>query len=69
MQIENIAEMAEEIYWLVLKEFNKDYIDSGYIEFEDDGSLGLTQNTETGQRLYLSIEGIIENYMEGLCQQ
>jgi hypothetical protein len=40
--------------------------DSGYIEFEDDGSFGLTQNTEKGQRLYLSIEGIIENYMEEL---
>jgi len=66
MQIENIAELAEEIYWLVLKEFNKDYIDSGYIEFEDDGSLGITQNTEKGQKLYLSIEGIIEQYMEDL---
>jgi hypothetical protein len=66
MNIENITELAEEIYWLVLKEFNKDYIDGGYIEFEDDGSFGFTQNTEKGQKLYLSIEGIIEHYMEGL---
>ena len=66
MQIENIAELTEEIYWLVLKEFNKDYIDSGYIKFEDDGSFGLTQNTEKGQKLYFTIEALIENYMEEL---
>jgi hypothetical protein len=63
MQIENIAELAEEIYWLVLKEFNKDNLDSGYIEFENS-FLGTTQNTEKGQNLYLSIEGLIEHYME-----
>ena len=62
MQIENIAELAEEIYWTVLKEFKVDYIDSGYIEFEDDGSFGLTQNTEKGQKLYFTIEALIENY-------
>jgi hypothetical protein len=63
MKIETIAELTEEIYWAVLKEFKVDYIDSGYIEFEDDGSFGLTQNTEKGQQLYFTIEALIENYM------
>ena len=64
MQIENIAELSEEIYWAVLKEFKVDYIGGGYIELEDDGSLGFSKNTKKGQQLYFTIEALIENYME-----
>jgi hypothetical protein len=65
MQIENMAELAEEIYWLVLKEFNKDNLNGGYIEFENS-FLGTTQNTEKGTELYMSIEESIKKYMEDL---
>ena len=65
MQIEYIAELAEEIYWAVLKEFKVDYIGGGYIELEDD-DFGFSKNTEKGQQLYFTIEALIENYMEEL---
>lgn len=63
MQIEITTELAEEIYWAVLKQFKVDYIGGGYIELEDDGSLGFSKNTEKGQQLYFTIEALIENYM------
>jgi hypothetical protein len=68
MQIENIAELAEDIYWHVLSEFGVDQIGDGYLKLDDDG-LGFSENTECGQELYFAIEEIIKEYMEDVCQQ
>jgi hypothetical protein len=63
MNIENIAELAESIYFTVLKELVLDDLDSGYIKLDDDG-LGFTENTEKGQELYYAIEAEIESYLD-----
>ena len=63
MQIENIAELAESIYFKVLQELCLDDPDSGYIKLDDDG-LGFTENTEKGRDLYYAIEAEIESYFD-----
>ena len=63
MQIENIAELAEDIYWRVLSEFGVDQIGDGYLKLDDDG-LGFSENTECGQELYFAIEEIIKGFIE-----
>jgi hypothetical protein len=64
MNIENISELAESIYWQVLSEFEVDRIGQGYIKLNDDG-LGLTENTAKGQEFYFAIEGLIEESIGG----
>lgn len=59
MLIENIAELAESIYWKVLSEFKVDEIGQGYLKLDEDG-LGFSENTEKGQELYFAIENLIE---------
>ena len=61
MQIENIAELAENIYFTVLCECALDDKQSGYIE--SDGHCG-TRNTERGTELYFAIEETIKDYLE-----
>ena len=63
MQIENIAELAESIYWHVLSEFGVDQIGDGYLKLDDDG-LGFSENTEKGRDLYYAIEAEIESYFD-----
>jgi len=63
MQIENIAELAESIYFTVLKELALNDLDSGYIKLDDDG-LGFTENTEKGSELYYAIEAEIQAYFD-----
>jgi len=63
MQIENIAELAESIYWHVLSEFGVDHIGDGYLKLDDDG-LGFSENTERGQELYFAIEETIKGFIE-----
>ena len=66
MQIENIAELAEQVYFTVLCELALDDKQSGFIE--SDGYCG-TKNTERGTELYFVIEETIKEYMEDICQQ
>lgn len=66
MQIENIAELAEQVYFTVLCELALDDKQSGFIE--SDGHCG-TKNTERGTELYFVIEETIKEYMEDVCQQ
>jgi len=66
MQIENIAELTEQIYFTVLCELALDDKQSGFIE--SDGNCG-TKNTERGTELYFAIEETIKEYMEDICQQ
>ena len=61
MYIENIAELAESVYFKVLQELSLDDLDSGFIKLDDDG-LGFTENTERGQELYYAIEAELESY-------
>ena len=61
MYIENIAELAESIYFKVLQELSLDDLDSGFIKLDDDG-LGTTENTERGRDLYYAIEAELESY-------
>ena len=61
MQIENIAELAEEIYFTVLSELALDDKQSGFIE--SDGHCG-TKNTDRGTGLYFVIEETIKDYLE-----
>ena len=65
MNIENIAELAERIYFTVLSELSYEDIKQFIVS---DGDVG-TKNTERGTELYMSIEESIKEYMEGLCQQ
>jgi hypothetical protein len=65
MKIENIAELSEQVFFEVLKELSLDDFKSGFIKLDDDG-LGFTENTEKGQELYFSIEGVIENFLKGV---
>lgn len=60
MQIENIAELAEQIYFTVLSELSLNDKQSGFIE--SDGHCG-TKNTERGTELYFEIEETIKEYM------
>ena len=60
MQIENIAELAEQIYFTVLSELSLNDKQSGFIE--SDGHCG-TKNTERGTELYFEIEDTIKEYM------
>ena len=66
MQIENIAELAEQVYFTVLSELALNDKQSGFIE--SDGHCG-TKNTERGTELYFAIEETIKEYMEDICQQ
>ena len=63
MYIENIAELAESIYFKVLQELSLDDLDSGFIKLDDDG-LGTTENTERGRDFYYAIEAEIESYLK-----
>ena len=63
MNIENIAVLAEQVYFTVLKELALDDLDSGYIKLDDDG-LGFTENTEKGSELYYAIEAEIQAYFD-----
>jgi hypothetical protein len=63
MQIENIAELAEQVYFTILSELSLDDKQSGFIE--SDGHCG-TKNTERGTDLYFVIEETINEYMENL---
>jgi len=63
MEIENIAELAEQVFFTVLKELALDDLDSGYIKLDDDG-LGFTENTEKGSELYYAIEAEIQAYFD-----
>lgn len=60
MQIENIAELAEQIYFTVLSELSLNDKQSGFIE--SDGHCG-TKNTKRGTELYFEIEETIKEYM------
>ena len=61
MYIENIAELAESVYFKVFQELSLDDLDSGFIKLDDDG-LGTTENTNRGRDLYYAIEAEIESY-------
>jgi hypothetical protein len=63
MYIENIAELAESIYFKVLQELSLDDLDSGFIKLDDDG-LGTTENTDRGRDLYYAIEAELESYLD-----
>jgi hypothetical protein len=63
MQIENIAELTENIFFTVLKELCLDGLNDGYIKLDDDG-LGFTENTEKGSELYYAIEAEIQSYFD-----
>jgi hypothetical protein len=61
LAIENIAELAEKIYFQVLDQLCLDSFKDGFIE--PDGQNG-TKNTERGSDLYYAIEGILEDYLK-----
>ena len=58
---ENLYELADEIYFKVIKGKEKQFI----IELEG----GNTENTEEGSELYYAIEGIVEGMMKKQTDQ
>ena len=58
---ENLYELADEIYFKVIKGREKQFI----IELEG----GNTENTEEGSELYYAIEGIVEGMMKKQTDQ
>jgi hypothetical protein len=61
LAIENIAELAEQIYFEVLDQLCLDSFKDGFIE--PNGQNG-TKNTERGSNLYYAIEQILEDYLK-----